>query len=187
MIWIEVMYHLFQRNLRPAFVTIIRHNWAFQFTDGQYRSSGCQALRSSQHWTQAFWGGCKTMKIQFIFPAWRTMIHIYITDIKAKHLQNSQEEMNTMSVLKRLMFLAIKREHRCKCLITFASIPCLGGIEKKCIARNQQLNQDLGRGVRKQSNARIYCYSWQLWAKICRTKALLPSYIFNGHSCLSML
>ena len=101
------------------------------------------------------------MKIHF-FPAWRTMIHIYITDTKAKHLQNSQEEMNTKSVLKRLMFLAIKREHRCKCLITFASIPCLGEIENKCIARNQQLNQDLGRGVRKQSNARIYCYSWQL-------------------------
>ena len=108
----------------------------------------------------------------------------YATAIEAKHLQNSQEEMNTKSVLKRLMFLAIKREHRCKCLITFASIPCLGDIENKCIARNQQLNQDLGRGVRKQSNARIYCYSWQLWAKICRTKALLSSYIFNGHSCL---
>ena len=64
-VWTEVMYHLFQRNLRPAFVTIIQHNWAFQFTEGQCRSSGCQALRSSQHWTQAYWGGCKIMKIHF--------------------------------------------------------------------------------------------------------------------------
>ena len=41
-----------------------------------------------------------------------------------------------------------------------ASIPCLaGGIENRCSARNQQVNQDLGRGIKETMHHRHCCHS----------------------------